>query len=113
VQLAAGWPWQRLRDDPEVIDTARPPMSRHLAQWMDDGMFARWLLNDTADLGRLSTPLSRLLPGPVVAGIAETVTTLGFAWPPPAPPDHPAHPDVDVDACPVPVTCSSNGEVPR
>jgi hypothetical protein len=116
VQLAAAWPWSRLRADPEVIDTARPPLSRHLAGWMDDGMFARWLVDATDDIGPLSTPLSRLLPAPVVAGIAETVTTLGFAWPPPAPSTPPADPATAarplLGARPA-TPATVNGEVPR
>lgn len=81
LQAAALWPWSRLRLDPEVVDTAQPPLPRHLAGWMDDGMFARWVLADLVALDVLATTVEVLLPPAIVAAIAETVTTAGSAWP--------------------------------
>jgi hypothetical protein len=80
-QLAAIWPWARLRDDPEVVDTAQPPLPAHLARWMDDGMFARWMLSDLIGLPLLATTVTALLPPAISAAIAETVTQAGVVWP--------------------------------
>jgi hypothetical protein len=81
LQLAAVWPWSRLRDDPEVVDTAQPPAPAHLTRWMDDGMFARWVLSDVVDLPLLAATVTDLLPPKVTAAIAETVTLAGAVWP--------------------------------
>jgi hypothetical protein len=81
LQLAAIWPWSRLRRDPEVADTAQPPLPRHLAEWMDDGMFARWVLSDLVALDTLASTVDDLLPPATSAAIAETVTTAGGTWP--------------------------------
>lgn len=56
---AAAWTWSRLRYQaiegdwlPEIVDSK-------LAAWMDEGMFSRWVLDDTLPTGellRLATP---------------------------------------------------------
>jgi hypothetical protein len=80
--LARAWPWSRLRREPDVVDTARPPLPRPVAAWMDDGMFARWVLADLADLTTLSTSAAALLPPTVVAAIGQTVVAAGLpGWP--------------------------------
>ena len=42
--LADAWPWARLRADPAVVDVPGPLPDARVAAWMDDGMWARWLL---------------------------------------------------------------------
>jgi hypothetical protein len=42
--LADAWPWARLRADPAVVDVPGPMPDARVAAWMDDGMWARWLL---------------------------------------------------------------------
>jgi hypothetical protein len=42
--LADAWPWGRLRADPAVVDIPGPVPDGRLVAWMDDGMWARWLL---------------------------------------------------------------------
>jgi hypothetical protein len=80
LQLATTWPWSRLRHEPEVVDTGQPPLPRHLTDWMDDGMFARWVLADMVDLPVLARSLDERLPGRLVAAIAETVVIAGLPW---------------------------------
>jgi hypothetical protein len=42
--LADAWPWGRLRADPSVVDIPGPVPDARVVAWMDDGMWARWLL---------------------------------------------------------------------
>ncbi|MGH9229221.1 MAG: hypothetical protein ACRD07_10945 [Acidimicrobiales bacterium] len=42
--LADAWPWARLRADPAVVDVPGPLPDARVVAWMDDGMWARWLL---------------------------------------------------------------------
>jgi hypothetical protein len=42
--LAEAWPWARLRADPAVVDVPGPLPDARVVAWMDDGMWARWLL---------------------------------------------------------------------
>jgi hypothetical protein len=42
--LADAWPWARLRADPAVLDVPGPLPDARVVAWMDDGMWARWLL---------------------------------------------------------------------
>jgi hypothetical protein len=42
--LADAWPWSRLRADPAVADVPGPLPDPRVVAWMDDGMWARWLL---------------------------------------------------------------------
>jgi hypothetical protein len=42
--LADAWPWGRLRADPAVVDVPGPVPDPRVVAWMDDGMWARWLL---------------------------------------------------------------------
>jgi hypothetical protein len=76
--LSSAWPWSRLRHDPDVVDTARPPLPRAAARWMDDGMFARWVLADFADLGMLVRSVRALLGDPVADEVDETVRCCGL-----------------------------------
>lgn len=71
--LAEVMPWSRLRGDPEAIPLTGPPPSREVAAWMDDGMFARVVLDDLTPLPLLAKTLVALLPWPLVHEIYETV----------------------------------------
>lgn len=71
--LAAAWPWSRLRAHPEVIalpGLASPP---DLAQWMDDGMWSRWLLSAFPSRDDLLAAVYALLPRTLARAIAHTI----------------------------------------
>ena len=73
--LAAAWPWHRLRGDPGAVPVpgARPVSG--LAAWMDDGMWARWLLSHLPAVDDLLSAVGALLPpslGRTVAGVVAT-----------------------------------------
>jgi hypothetical protein len=75
--LAEVWTWSRLRDEPRVADVPGPPASRRLAQWMDDGMWARWLLSRLPAADDLLSAVHALLP----ATLAEQVERVAVeAW---------------------------------
>jgi hypothetical protein len=80
-QLAEAWPWSRLRVDPDVADTAGPPLPSDIAQWMDDGMFARWVLAELPELADLASAVDALLPPALATAVARTVTATGVPWP--------------------------------
>lgn len=67
--LADAWPWSRLRADPAVVDLPGPPVTPEIAGWMDDGMFARWLLADLPGEADLLAAVHALLP----ASLADDV----------------------------------------
>jgi hypothetical protein len=79
--LAAAWPWSHLRRDPEALDTGRPPVTGPIAEWMDDGLFARSVLAAIAELSDAAQALTRLLPSAVTGRVAETVRAAGLRWP--------------------------------
>jgi hypothetical protein len=76
--LALAWPWARLRADPSVLDVPGPRPSAHLAGWMDDGMWARWLLGLLPSPDDLMAAVHALLPPAVAQGV-ETVARA--TWP--------------------------------
>jgi hypothetical protein len=80
-EMAGIWPWHRLRDEPEVVDTGRPPLEPALAHWMDDGMYARWVLNELVDLGVLVATARRVLRPESLARIAESFALCGHPLP--------------------------------
>jgi hypothetical protein len=75
--LARAWPWGRLRRDPSGADVPGPPPSPQLAQWMDDGMWARWLLSRLPAADDLLSAVHALLP-PTLAEQVERVAA--EAW---------------------------------
>lgn len=79
--LTDALPWHRLRCDPETIITAGPPLARDVAEWMDDGMYARWLLNELTDIRTLARTLDGCLPIDTLHQIAATFAFTGMAWP--------------------------------
>jgi hypothetical protein len=78
LELAQRWPWQRLRTEPDRWampgDVGLP---RDIAAWMDDGMYARWLLAELPALPDLVHLLGPLVPTdlaePMVAVIAAAL----------------------------------------
>jgi hypothetical protein len=67
--LAAAWPWHRLRADPGAIPLPGARPAPGLEAWMDDGMWARWLLSHLPAAGDLLSAVRALLP----PALAETV----------------------------------------
>ena len=72
--LAEAWPWARLRAEPGVADVAGPRPSSALAQWMDDGMWARWLVSRLPPADEL-LEATRAVLSPVVADAVDLVVT--------------------------------------
>ncbi|HEX6166242.1 MAG TPA: hypothetical protein VFZ77_09730 [Acidimicrobiales bacterium] len=70
--LAAAWPWQRLRTRPAGAPLPVGP-SAGLAVWMDDGMWARWLLADLPGAGDLLSAVRGLLAPGLAGGVARVV----------------------------------------
>lgn len=78
--LARAWPWARLRADPSVLDLPGPPPTARLAAWMDDGMWARWLLSLLPAPNDLMAAVHALLPPALARGV-DTVARA--TWPAP------------------------------
>ena len=70
--LADAWPWSRLRADPAVVDVPGPLPDARVVAWMDDGMWARWLLAAFPALGDLVDAACSLL-APNLARAARQV----------------------------------------
>jgi hypothetical protein len=70
--LAEAWPWGRLRAEPALADLPGSPPSPALAQWMDDGMWARWLIRELPPAADL-LEATRALLSPVVADAIDLV----------------------------------------
>jgi hypothetical protein len=68
--LAEAWTWARLRADPAVVDLPGPLPSPRLAAWMDDGMWARWLLSLLPAADDLVSAVHALLPPALAEGVA-------------------------------------------
>ncbi|MBN2622126.1 MAG: hypothetical protein JXA83_02100 [Acidimicrobiales bacterium] len=71
--LAEAWPWARLRAEPAVVDVPGPQPSPALAAWMDDGMWARWLLSRLPRLDDLVAAVHALLPPVLAEGVGIVV----------------------------------------
>lgn len=80
-RLAEAWPWARLRKEPDVLDTPGPPLHPDITNWMDDGMFARWVLAAFPSWQQLADASAQLLPASIATTIAETVVAAGIGWP--------------------------------
>ena len=70
--LAAAWSWSRLRDEPDAFDLPGGLRTSSLAGWMDDGMWARWLLGSLPATDDLLDAATALLP----AVLADPLTTV-------------------------------------
>ena len=73
VLLAEAWPWSRLRADPSLIDVPGPLPEPHVIRWMDDGMWARWLLSTFPTVDDLVAAVCGLLPDCVASAVVEAV----------------------------------------
>jgi hypothetical protein len=71
--LAEAWSWARLRQDPSVADVPGPPPAPELAAWMDDGMWARWLLARLPAVDDLLTAVRALVPSVLADGVELVV----------------------------------------
>jgi hypothetical protein len=67
--LAEAWTWARLRADPAVVELPDRRPSPQLAAWMDDGMWARWLLSRLPDRADLLAAVRALLPARLAEGV--------------------------------------------
>jgi hypothetical protein len=72
--LVSRWPWSRLRLEP---DRWRLPgdvvLPRDVATWMDDGMFARWLLSELPSLGDLVHLAGPLVPDELAGDVVSVI----------------------------------------
>jgi hypothetical protein len=73
VALAEAWPWSRLRADPSVVDVPGALPEPHVIGWMDDGMWARWLLSTFPAVDDLIAAVCGLLPDRVAGAVVEAV----------------------------------------
>jgi hypothetical protein len=71
--LAEAWPWSRLRAEPSVIEGPGPVPRTDLAAWMDDGMWARWLLARLPGEDDLLAAVRAMLPSTLAAGVEAVV----------------------------------------
>jgi hypothetical protein len=53
------------------------PVGPDVAAWMDDGMFARWLLGSRPDPVDVVVDLVDLLPPPLTRGVVEALQAWG------------------------------------
>ncbi len=83
--LAEAWPWARLRQNPSVADVPGLPPTRELAAWMDDGMWARWLLARLPAIDDLLAAVRVLLPSVLADGIELVVAAAAETAGPPQP----------------------------
>lgn len=67
--LAEAWTWARLRADPAVVELPGQPPSPQVATWMDDGMWARWLLAQLPNRDDLLAAIHALLPARLAEGV--------------------------------------------
>jgi hypothetical protein len=72
--LGQMWSWSELRHHPDIVALAEPPPSPAIRSWMDDGMFARWLLTQLPDRAWLERELRLWVAAPIVACIDEVLT---------------------------------------
>jgi hypothetical protein len=73
--LAEDWPWARLREHAATASTPGHPPSPELSAWMDEGMWARWLLSRLPAPEDVLAAVRALLP----ARLAEDVVAVANA----------------------------------
>ena len=73
VALAEAWPWSRLRSEPSVVDVPGVGRPADLAAWMDDGMWARWLLAGLPGWTDALAAVHALLPPAMAIAVTDTV----------------------------------------
>ena len=69
----AGLDWSDIRLRVGAAGGSRCPIGPELAAWMDDGMFARWLLGSRPDPVDVVVDLVDLLPPAVTRGVVEAL----------------------------------------
>jgi hypothetical protein len=74
---AASLDWAALRADAAAGGSSSCPIGPELAAWMDDGMFARWLIGSRPDPVEVVADLVELLAPPVVRGVVEALQAWG------------------------------------
>jgi hypothetical protein len=73
--LAVAWPWHRLRADPGAVPLPGARPAPGLPAWMDDGMWARWLLSHLPAVDDLLCAVGALLPPSLAGTVAGVVGT--------------------------------------
>ncbi|MEO7429709.1 MAG: hypothetical protein ABIY48_10075, partial [Acidimicrobiales bacterium] len=68
---AEGWPWGRLRAEPERLHLPDGDLPRPITEWMDDGFYARWAIGAFPPPATLARDLSHLL-NPELGGALVT-----------------------------------------
>lgn len=77
--LADAWPWARLRAEPAVADVPGPLPDPRVVAWMDDGMWARWLLATFPAIDDLVDAACSLLT-PSLARATRQVVEASVGW---------------------------------
>jgi hypothetical protein len=80
VERSEGLDWSDLRlaaADTALADGPPCPIGPDLAAWMDDGMFARWLLGSRPEPVDVVVDLVDLLPPPLTRGVVEALQAWG------------------------------------
>jgi hypothetical protein len=67
------WPWPRLRAEPAAVDLPWLDRTPALAAWMDDGMWARWLLSALPHLDDLQASVHDLVSDLVAARVDRVI----------------------------------------
>jgi hypothetical protein len=75
--LAEAWPWAQVRGAPEVLDLPDKAPADDVGAWMDDGMWARWVLGSFPALGDLVSACRALLPATVADAVELVVAGSG------------------------------------
>jgi hypothetical protein len=78
----AAWDWAYLRALAARGEAFQDLLSKEVAEWMDDGMFARWVLGTLPPPQRILAELRPRLASPVRRRLSEYVTHLLAARPP-------------------------------
>jgi hypothetical protein len=78
--LADAWPWARLRAHPSALALPGRLPSAAEAAWMDDGMWARWLLSRLPAADDLVAAVDGLLPPAIAEGVVVVVRASRGRW---------------------------------
>ncbi len=70
---AATWSWRRLRAEPHALGSPVGELPVHVAAWMDDGSYARWVLGAYPSITTLAIELRGLLGDPLGEELLATV----------------------------------------